>query len=292
MIKQVPVSRRSVKDRWCWVDEISGVYSVKSGYKRLTTAVPLPPPPLNWNSVWRLTTPPKVKDKVWRALSDCLPTTKALISRFVPIDGGCPWCSAVIEDVFHALVGCSKARQVWLFSNIGDLSFQFSNFASFWSHICKHYSQHDVELAAMICWVLWVDINNWVWNKCFVAAPILFNNGSTFLASWKQAKLLNNFMPTQSSTTPSSWHPPPPQRLKVNFDAAVFNDSNLLDFGAIARNSDTGFVACCNDTLNGPSDALFAEAYAFRETLKWVIDNHWSNVLFESDSQLLVQLCA
>ena len=58
--------------------------------------------------------PPKVKNFLWRAYIDCIPTEFALMSKRVEISKFCPLCNASIETPLHILVNCPVARGIWV----------------------------------------------------------------------------------------------------------------------------------------------------------------------------------
>ena len=64
-----------------------------------------------WRKFWKLKIPPKVKNFMWRALTQCLPTTHNLKLKFVPVEDVCPLCRGAPETMFHYLVECQFAKQ-------------------------------------------------------------------------------------------------------------------------------------------------------------------------------------
>ena len=88
-ILSIPLSSRRVGNQWVWKYERKGSYSVKSGYRVLTANN------VNglirgvhenvWKYLWALTAPPKVKNFLWRACTDCIPTRSALMSKHVEV---------------------------------------------------------------------------------------------------------------------------------------------------------------------------------------------------------------
>lgn len=59
-----------------------------------------------WKKLWGLQVPPKVKNFLWRACHDCLPTMVALEQRRVEVDFRCPVCWSEAEKVSHVLLEC------------------------------------------------------------------------------------------------------------------------------------------------------------------------------------------
>ncbi|KAK4438714.1 hypothetical protein Salat_0205900 [Sesamum alatum] len=55
---------------------------------------------------------------VWRACINAIPTSENLKKRIGLMEGHCPRCEEPEEDLHHALLGCSFARQTWALSNI------------------------------------------------------------------------------------------------------------------------------------------------------------------------------
>lgn len=75
-ILRIPCSRNVGEYKWCWIDDEKGVYTVKTGYKRLMGVMnqPINQVQFNWQKLWNMRIPPKVKNFVWRVFFNCLPT--------------------------------------------------------------------------------------------------------------------------------------------------------------------------------------------------------------------------
>ena len=108
-------------DTFVWLAERNGFYSVKSGYKILCEDQQTGDLDSNiakaqrrlWKGVWKLKVPGKIKHFLWKAYSNSLPTKVNLMKRTIIQENVCHLCSDHLEDVKHALWGCSKIRQVW-----------------------------------------------------------------------------------------------------------------------------------------------------------------------------------
>ena len=55
----------------------------------------------------------KVKNFVWWACRNALPTKKELVKRTIIADLICDCCRVAVEDPLHALWSCSEADIVW-----------------------------------------------------------------------------------------------------------------------------------------------------------------------------------
>lgn len=100
IILGIQLSESTTSDSWYWNKEITGVYSVRSAYRWLMSTTRG-----NQNSdysklcakFWRLKVPPKTKDTMWRAGTNCLPTKINLQSKQVPVNSICPFCNIYNE---------------------------------------------------------------------------------------------------------------------------------------------------------------------------------------------------
>ncbi|CAI9782598.1 unnamed protein product [Fraxinus pennsylvanica] len=85
-ITKIPLTAHGREDRMYWIHDKKGVYTVRSGYKLLMgnsfihshTAIES-----FWNKFWRYKIPAKVRNLLWRALRNVLPTVDQLRAKFV-----------------------------------------------------------------------------------------------------------------------------------------------------------------------------------------------------------------
>lgn len=52
----------------------------------------------NWKALWKLKVPPRVKDLVWRAVIECLPTKVNLFAKHIVHDKICVRCGNQLES--------------------------------------------------------------------------------------------------------------------------------------------------------------------------------------------------
>uniref|UniRef100_A0A803QIF3 Reverse transcriptase zinc-binding domain-containing protein n=1 Tax=Cannabis sativa TaxID=3483 RepID=A0A803QIF3_CANSA len=118
LILDIPLHSTQGRDKLHWIHETSGFYSVKSAYKLLQKVQgrwqQLEDEQTKfWTKFWRLKIPPKVKNLVWRAGRECLPTLKQLRLRRVDVQALCPICRVAEESIEHALLLCTQPKLVW-----------------------------------------------------------------------------------------------------------------------------------------------------------------------------------
>lgn len=66
-----------------------------------------------WNLIWNLSVPHRVKLHLWRACRNTLPTKDQLSKRRVNCGSFCTRCSQAIENTWHIFVSCPLAVQYW-----------------------------------------------------------------------------------------------------------------------------------------------------------------------------------
>lgn len=66
-----------------------------------------------WKDIWILEVPCKVKNFVWRACKEALPTKANLCKRRVITKATCENCKVMAEDYSHALFFCSDLQEAW-----------------------------------------------------------------------------------------------------------------------------------------------------------------------------------
>lgn len=62
-----------------------------------------------WKKIWEAKVPPKVKNLVWRALRNGLPTMNTLASRGINVDRVCPRCGERVR-LPHMILLCKEAQ--------------------------------------------------------------------------------------------------------------------------------------------------------------------------------------
>ena len=189
LILQVPLSTRQDDDRWFWLADTKGKFTVRSSYNVLNFA-PNGSNSKVWKFLWGLEVPGKVQHFIWRALINVLPTTNNLLSRKVDVSLICPICSAANESVYHCLVECLFAQSCWLLSSLGT-GRRCSSFFDCIEQIFIKCRKKECTLAVMVCWKLWLNRNDKVWNGHNGRAKSLANVAGHYLFQWQEAKRKN-----------------------------------------------------------------------------------------------------
>ncbi|KAM6549048.1 hypothetical protein CsatB_020724 [Cannabis sativa] len=235
-----------------------------------------------WRKFWYLKLPPKVKNLLWRALTNCLPTLVSLQTKRVHVYSICSLCNFEPKTTFHIMVGCSftKAcveRGLGLFFNNGDEDFG-GWFEDFWAR------------------------NDLLWNDKATSVERVVSSATTYLELWKFAQN-NNGGASSSSGQPRAdvehWIKLSLGELKVNCNAALFSGERSHGLGWIARDhAGLCFAAAAAVKLRGEINPIVAEVLSMKEALSWV-KSCWGEgrtvedfcltaVILESDCLVLV----
>ncbi|XP_073119607.1 uncharacterized protein [Henckelia pumila] len=291
LIQSTPLSKNHIEDRWNWGLDSKGCYTVKSGYKLLSSFQRTDPDSneINWLLVWRLKIPPKVRNFIWRTLSRCLPTKTALRGRRIDVQEWCPFCNHDPESDIHVLVRCSFARNVWCLTSIGSLVNAATSFRDWWTFLSTNHSSSDIESAAMILWNIWNARNDVVWNGFSKSPTLVYQSAVEVHHQWLLANQSIGSSPSASLRQPnSSWTKPPINFVKCNVDAAVFKDPPRMGYGCIIRDSSGVVIKAICGCFPGIFTSIMAEAMSIREALSWLKELNISNVIVESDALLVV----
>lgn len=115
------------EDYWVWVHNMNGSYSVKSGYwfincfrigQEIQEAEARPSLNVLKEEVWKIPTTPKIRNFIWRAISNAIPVGESLVIRGIKMDPVCQACGFQGESINHIIFRSSIARQVWALANV------------------------------------------------------------------------------------------------------------------------------------------------------------------------------
>lgn len=85
------------------------------------------------------------------------------------------------------------------------------------------------------------------------------------------------------------WHKPTVNSIKINSDAAIFEDSNSYGHAYIIRDHEGQLIEARTKCFPGRIHADLAEAFGIKEALSWIMVKGYSNVTVESDCLQMVQ---
>ncbi|XP_019150129.1 PREDICTED: uncharacterized protein LOC109146933 [Ipomoea nil] len=287
LINKLPLND-TYDDLWYWEGDITGNYSVRSGYRRLGDV--LAPNSYVWSSIWKLKIPPNRKNFMWRALSNILPTLDNLIKKRVELVNVCPACGLVEENVMHVLCSCTYASLVWNLLQLPIPPFNGNSFL-FWAELwLGDASTLGCDVRGRICGVLhgiWSARNSVVWNGNLPTPTALCNRLSSSWVAWQEYGARPKV--PQAHLNTSFVHEGQRQNgVRCYVDAAFHNSHQNATYGFLVMEADGSYVAAANGPMECPYDPLMAEAMAVTEALSWLKNNGYAAASLFTDCAVLV----
>ncbi|KAB2610459.1 hypothetical protein D8674_018491 [Pyrus ussuriensis x Pyrus communis] len=234
------------EDRIVWPATRNEVYSVRSGYhwkhaclrlliSRASSSSSIIPNQV-WRCIWKLMTPPKIRNFMWRALSRALATMEDLFKRRCSPSPCCPICFVQDESVEHMLLLCPWVEPIWF---CGPLNYRVNR-------------TNISNLPA------WVSSFFGIFPNRVIMSILNSVNGfmvATCTPEGRPQRVLSASIPQ------ARWFPPSHLFMKLNVDASWEANSKSGFAGIVVRNHKGNFVAAKKVQIGAPSVAA-AEASA------------------------------
>lgn len=158
-----------------WKESRNRIFPVKSAYKvalrlRENTQAEHSRAGLNrpiWKKIWKLNIPPKVRNFLWRAGSNILPTRENLRRHRVQVEPWCELCCQCRETVAHVLWECPLARNVWALcqGKVQKCPNTVQDFFSLFTMLVDRFSRQEIEQWATVSWSIWSSRNKFCFEK-------------------------------------------------------------------------------------------------------------------------------
>uniref|UniRef100_A0A2N9HCG5 protein-disulfide reductase n=1 Tax=Fagus sylvatica TaxID=28930 RepID=A0A2N9HCG5_FAGSY len=259
----LPVLTNTPQDKWIWTKSTSGEFSIKSAYGILCNNADLGSSNPIWELIWKSHIHERLKMFLWRISSNLLPT-KDNLDRFIDAeDQLCPLCEIEQESIVHIFLHCPVAKALW--------------FGSCWGIRSTSLPINSGAQAYKLR-------NQIVFEKKGPSFEELLRILSTsLLEHWNARKTKN---PPYNNRSICVWSKPTYGQIKLNCDAAV--GPNHAAIAVVARDWRGSLVFSLSKKVytNVP---VQAEAEALRWSIYLAMDKFFSNVVFESDSQICIR---
>ncbi|KAA3489416.1 reverse transcriptase [Gossypium australe] len=250
-------SRGRSKDLRVWKFEGSGEYTVKRGYRVLSS----------------------------EHLQNVIVTSP---DGTLSVEIICPLCKKGPEDADRLMWSCETLQSVWKSLNIMVPPFE----SAMGGKIClantfSTTNEQQRQLMALSLWGLW-----YRGNKLFHEG-VKFSMQETlgFLKGYNQD--LNStreiFSPSSSSLGNEIWKPPDFGFTKLNFDAAFQNDTKIAITVVLAKNSEGNIVGAETYLFKDVTDAFVVEARACERALIMAATLGFQRVVVEGDSLTVIK---
>ncbi|XP_030974642.1 uncharacterized protein LOC115994578 [Quercus lobata] len=161
-IKNILLARNEMEDSMYWPWEHDERYSCKTGYRFLKedevgfqVAENQDQEKGLWKKIWALECPNKVRNLIWRACRNSLPSKCNLVRRTIISEQSYDYYKEGNEDVLHTVWSCKELDGVWGANSIWSFRNQrcFASFSELLAWVCDH--QRNPVLFAFTIWSIW-----------------------------------------------------------------------------------------------------------------------------------------
>ena len=192
-------------DTLIWGLTADGEYSVKSGALLAQELVSSELDTVEYNWIWHLTIPPKIKNFLWKACNDGLPTKIRLEKSHVFLPQQCVFCSNAGESIGHLCFACPftadffshlKASFGWPSPPNCLSSIDLSSFRSVLEACLSISSKSDISQFSFVWWFVWYFRNKLIFNDEVVSSKKASAIISKFASDWSKALLADPLGPS------------------------------------------------------------------------------------------------
>ena len=248
IIKQIPLSFRSPRDKLIWTGTPNGKFSVRSAYHLLfgetnsSSGSSSSGGSLDrhlWSNIWSSQVQPKIRLFMWRACLDILPTRTKLFDKGLLHSFLCQWCEMEPETLSHVLWQCAYAQKIWKACPVPIPSCNENmSFRDFIAHCIDVLEVHQIAILFTTAWEIWNARNRFHWD----------NKLSTVDDVWRKAAgMATDFLaiglrvqdPERTLEVPlsSRWRPPDQGNFKLNMGIFVDKESKSVGIGVVIHDA-------------------------------------------------------
>lgn len=249
-----------------------------------------------YQRIWKTKTSLKIQHFLWKCLSNSLPVAGNMAYRHLTKDASCIKCQGIDEDVNHLLFQCSFARLVWAVSPIPappNAEMSESLFANF-SRVLGHSDEKKpyAEIATWIMWRLWKNRNTYLYNGVEWNAQEVIQKALEDAKEWDKRTEDEDSRTNLTLPQPRTqhWVKPTADWLKVNVDGAWTKHGNKCGIGWVLRDSEGRVKWVGARALPNLRMSLEAELEALRWAVQWSLSFQYDKIIFETDSQQVMQV--
>ncbi|XP_020249957.1 uncharacterized protein LOC109827371 [Asparagus officinalis] len=252
-ISLIPLPTSPVPDRLIWYYEEKGCYTVKSGYQLLR-----------------------------RTLSDAASTSDSRVEK---------WWSLIWQTALHIFTVCSFDRLVWESLDLWDVieGFRGTSCDDFLFHLTSFCPGNSLVSAFMALWFIWRERNMFSYGSDVREASVLVTRILCFVEEGDRVRGLSRDIDTPSKW-PSAWYPPTLGLLKLNTDADVLMEGDIVGWGGVIRDHYGHMIVCYSMGLRGPMTMDHAELLTVMECILFVRRMNWRISVIKIDSLRVVSL--
>ena len=234
-----------------------------------------------WKTIWGAEVLNKIKNFVWRACQNILPTKSNLCRPQVINSDTYEQCDRCSETTSHILLHCDFSSAVW--EACGLVVDRDSLFMDYLWKRCDELGLADVNLPHFmaIAWNLWRNRNGVRHGETPKTVENLIFEASQFVIAYQALQ----DCPTPSKIPlPPQWTPLVSGFFKANVDGAVFKDHSSVGIGVVLWDDKGSVIGALSQRIYAPLGPLEAEAKVMEAAMLFARDMRIHDIVFEGDS--------
>ena len=161
------------------------------------------------------------------------------------------------------------------------------NYRELLARFMQSNEDFKAEIFAIAGWLVWNRRNAIHFNRASRPVDSICREAGSLLQEFLQAREVE-----QSPLRPQAiqrWQPPEPYYYKINFDAAVFQASNLAGVGVIARDNRGDPIGALTMPIPFRQSVTELEALACQRAVQFALEIGLNQVVIEGDSVTIIE---
>ncbi|XP_062020639.1 uncharacterized protein LOC133737027 [Rosa rugosa] len=198
---------------------------------------------------------------------------------------GCLLCLHTLENNLHVFVDCPYAQEVWYRAGLQLPTGPGDNFIDWFLGVINSLTKEQIARCLMLLWWIWKNKNSQLWEhkRQHASEAVLLTMG------WYEEFKKVNVQPTEIRRQLVTWTRPQENWVKVNCDGAFQPATRKGGAGVVIRDANGDFQVGAARPLPLVTSPFHAELMVLKEGINLAVALQHEQVLFESDSSLLVQ---
>uniref|UniRef100_A0A2N9I6M1 CCHC-type domain-containing protein n=1 Tax=Fagus sylvatica TaxID=28930 RepID=A0A2N9I6M1_FAGSY len=279
IVKQIPLSFRRPADMLTWGETKKGEFTVKSAYRLLyqrsnsgVASASAGTIKVFWDGVWSLQVQPKVRNFIWRACRNILPSKTKLFEKKISSSFSCPWCEEEPETCDHVLWQCEFEQKVWSACPVSlprGMDIRLS-FLEIMECCLKGLKSPEVEIIFNTAWMLWRARNELLWEETQCTVDDICCRGVTVAMEFLENRMGNGdkFHQPQVVKQPTRWSPPANGSYKVTIACHVQSATPRRGVGILIRDHSGNVEVASGFVSQQYAEPLFSYALAVFHALQ------------------------
>ena len=233
-----------------------------------------------WTKFWKLHIPPKIKNFIWKAYHDWIPTGANLANHGVPTSKICLLCNNAHETSSHAVWVCKHLKV--LGNSFPKLQYPPQcNMKELLLSASDCLKNEELELMCILMWRFWFRRNKWKHEKQWLDDEACLSWARQHLSDYHHFH--NKTYHPPAKIPPKPWEAPVMGTVKVNTDAAWCSKKKKFGLGVVIRDSTGSVLASVATPVYALVTVVVAEGWALERGATLARQMGFSAVYLESD---------